>query len=266
MTKNTIHHATLAAASKLGIVLETTEDGIRATSKKPAFDFTIEAKAKDVLADAVAYRMIATEYDKVVIEHDDDGRWLLTVEGNDEIEALGDRLQDAFDVLSEQVQEAGITIESEDEGPSVVVPLKYKVAYAEAGHPSHCGDWLATRIDGYFDSAETGKLDEARFTAFLKENNVELTGKWSELPMSGQKGWEGRYRMNGCQKVRIQMAATGVLYLDGEAIAVPQADLEVLWAKHPSAYTDYEEAKVAAQKAKPAKRGKKVAVAEAAAA
>lgn len=261
MTKNTIHHATLAAAAKLGFVLESTEDGVRVTSKKPAFSFDVQGKAKDVLLDAQAYRMIATEYDKVVVSYED-GQWLLSVEEGD-LAADGERLQEAFEALIDAAQNAGVEIESE-EVVSVVVPAKYKAQYAEAGHPQHCGDWLATYIDGRFDTVE-GKLDEAAFTAFLVENKVELTGKWAELPTSGQKGWEGRYRMNGCQKVRVNMARTGILYLGGEAIPVPQEDLAILWAKHPSAYTDYdtakngtkaEKAEKAEAKAKPAKAKK----------
>lgn len=244
MTK--IHHATLKAAADAGFELFANDDGtIRVVSKEPKFQFEIEASAKEALEDAKAFRMIRTEYNLVKIAPPTEDGWTLTA---GEIGAAADRLQDAFDLLVEQAQENGVEIESE-EVVHVVVPQEYKIRYAEGGHPNHCGDWFATVTDGKFDVIETdadGKshkgFNEPKFTQFLIDNGVEMKGKWAALPESGQRGWVGRYRMNGGQKARIRVATTGKLVLEGETLTPPKADLEALWRKHPEAYTAFDEA------------------------
>ena len=37
-----------------------------------------------------------------------------------------------------------------------------------------------------------------------------MTGKWASLPTSGQKGWIGRYRMNGRQVLEKAVLISGV--------------------------------------------------------
>ena len=101
----------------------------------------------------------------------------------------------------------------EEDGPKKVSPFaaKYQSAYRAAGHPTHCGDWLAKELEGTF-VGEAG-FDPDHFTLLLEANDVPMVGKWADLPTSGQKGWVGRYRANGRQKLEMRVIETGVLIL-----------------------------------------------------
>lgn len=259
MTTAKIHHATLAAAAKAGIVLTQDGDAVTATSKKPKFEFVITATGKQAFEDAMAYRAIVTEYSLVSVDLVD-GVWRLTLEGLEEgVEA--ERLQKALDAILDAAQEAGVDV-SEEKETSVVVPDRYKKEYAARGDATCCGDWLAVTLKSQFDvTTPDGKqFDPSLFADCLIANGVDMTGKWASLPESGQKGWQGRYRMNGRQLLEIRVAMTGVLHLRGETLVVPQEDLEILWRKHPEAYTDWEEAR---QPAKTDEKGKSRKKAEA---
>lgn len=250
MTK--LHHATVAAAVKQGFELEATEDGITVTSKKPAFSFTRDQSGKRMLEDAITYRLIRTEYDLVSIDNESE-TWGLSVEGLDDT-FEGETLKEALDALLDAAQEAGIEV-AEEKPVSVVVPDKYKKEYAARGDATCCGDWLAVTLKGQFEvTTDNGpQFDADGFADMLTANGVDQSGKWASLPASGQKGWQGRYRMNGRQKLEIRVAATGALHLKGQTLIVPQEDLEILWAKHPDAFTDWEEAR---QPAKTDEKGK----------
>ena len=268
----TIHHATKAAAEKLQIAMVEEDDLIRVSSVEPEFEFITAKSAKEALADAKTWRMIGLEFDKLAVTAAEDG-WYVAVPEVDAGEEgskdgfYGSTLQEAFDAATEAAQEAGVEIESdeEEERSSVVVATHYKVKYAEGGHPKNCGDWIAQMFDGRWttetvtqvDGVEVSKthFDEAGFTECMIANGVKLEGKWSLLPTSGQKGWEGRYAMGGTLKLRPVLARTGFLIVGAEQYKVPQADLEILWRKHPSAYTDWEEARVAAEKASTTSKG-----------
>lgn len=121
--------------------------------------------------------------------------------------------------------EAADTEDDETEGEEEVTPRNvvkphYRILYKERGNPNHCGDWLAQELDGVF-TGEGNKFDIVAFTKCLQDNGVEFSGKWAELPNSGQKGWQGRYRMNGRQKLERQVLSTGKLVIDGEAELAP---------------------------------------------
>lgn len=129
-----------------------------------------------------------------------------------------------------------------DEAPvRVVVAAKYKVEYAARGNANHCGDWLALMLDGMFetvivDGDKAGSLfNHEQYAAFLKLNGVEMVGKWADLPSSGQKGWQGRFRMNGRQKLEKAILTSGVLrLLDGREVAVDTDWALAMQAKRPS--------------------------------
>jgi hypothetical protein len=79
--------------------------------------------------------------------------------------------------------------ESEDKGGSVVSE-KYRAKYAEAGHPTHCGDWLAETLNALCLTKAGTELD--RFEAICAANGVD-TSKYKRTGV----GWQGRIRMTG---------------------------------------------------------------------
>ena len=94
----------------------------------------------------------------------------------------------------------------------------YRARYKNGGKAENCGDWLARKLDEICGRPSTDTrgrkrrvLDLSRFDEILDANGVERTGKWAKLPISGQKGWQGRYRMNGRQKLEVIVAKKGFL-------------------------------------------------------
>ena len=148
----------------------------------------------------------------------------------------GAKVPDLADVL-DACDDAGIDPETEveDDEPKAsgsVVPENYRRQYREASSNGQtCGDWLAERLVADTHSIDGFRVDD--FTAILSANGVDMTTKWAQLPMSGQKGWIGRYRMNGRQVLEKIVALSGV-YIDhtGSKVA-PHADwLEAMRGKH----------------------------------
>ena len=106
----------------------------------------------------------------------------------------------------------------------------YRREYKEHGLHDNCGDWLAVTLDDLctvvsLDSKgrKRKSMDLEKFDALLDVNGVERTGKWAELPTSGQRGWRGRYRMNGRQKLEPIVAGNGYLWesYPGSKIVAP---------------------------------------------
>lgn len=81
------------------------------------------------------------------------------------------------------------TDEEAEKGGSVVSE-KYRTKYAELGHPTHCGDWLAELLNNLCITKEG--TDLARFEAICLLNGVDT----SKYRRSGV-GWQGRIRMTG---------------------------------------------------------------------
>lgn len=73
--------------------------------------------------------------------------------------------------------------DGKDEPGGSVVKQEYRIRYAEAGHPNHCGDWLALICTAL-------SLDE--FEALCNANGVNLDKYNRENP-----GWQGRLKMTG---------------------------------------------------------------------
>lgn len=242
-----IHHATAKKAEALGVVLEATDDAVRATSKLGQTFVDVDPKRAVVLctvADVVrtdypGLRMLQVEGDARVLDaSEDNASSFYTVDAGplDHDNLLADILEAAE---AEGIDaEAGLEEADEEASAArVVVAERYKQAYAERGNRNHCGDWLAKTLDGEFDMSVDGVLrfDTDAFTTCLIENGVEMVGKWAALPSSGQKGWVGRYRMNGRQRLEFQVAKRGILTLRGTDIEVPAEDLAILRNKHPKA-------------------------------
>lgn len=248
-----IHHATAKKAAAENIAI--TEQGGAFVATLPTGRFAVALKASDALADAIALRRIVTEYRGFHAEQADGQHekvWTVSDNDGDQV-GFAPRLADALADAISEAEETGYDYsegpegddEAEIEGGRVIVAPKYRAAYAERGNPNHCGDWLAGMLDGQFVVAdpETGTpyFDTSAFTACLVENGVELSGKWAALPQSGQKGWVGRYRMNGRQRLERRVAEVGQLIVRGETYRVPENDLVLLWNRHPEAETIYEE-------------------------
>jgi hypothetical protein len=252
----TIHHATLKKADKLGIKL--TEVETTQGTFAQAGDF-LHPKAKTALAAAEVQRQLASEYPALRLRQvdDEDYRFRVTftddageheiVAAQDDVPSLADVLDattaQGFDPEAQDADDA----EEEKESGTVVNP-RYRALYKERGNPNHCGDWLAQQLDGRFQRAvevvkpqrdgseevETEiRFDPESFIEFLRENEVDLTGRWAELPNVGTPGWQGRFRMNGRQRLEKIVAHRGNLVLDGKVIDLPQEELDRLRAKHP---------------------------------
>jgi hypothetical protein len=71
-----------------------------------------------------------------------------------------------------------------------VVTNRYRAKYSEMGHPTHCGDALATLLNSICVNKAGTNLEI--FEAICKTNGVDL----SKYDRSA-KGWQGRLRMTG---------------------------------------------------------------------
>lgn len=240
----TIHHATLKKAAASNIAMEEHDDilAVRHT-KAPRFAFCSELLAKDTLSLALEIRGLLLEYPSIFVEQGQGKdvrlhfRHAKQAEGDDAVVQIA--IEDLVfgvegwqaDVL-EAFAEQGFD-PAEGEKVHVVVPEHYKRLYAERGDRNHCGDWLAVFLAGKFAGVD-GRFAWQPFQIFLEENGVDLVGKWASLPTSGQKGWEGRYRMNGRQKLERKILENGVLVYKGDEVEVPEAFWDALCDKNPN--------------------------------
>ena len=83
--------------------------------------------------------------------------------------------------------------EHESQGPpkiGSVVTNRYRALYSEMGHPTHCGDRLATLLNSLCNNKAGTNLEV--FERICKANGVDL----SKYNRTG-KGWQGRLRMTG---------------------------------------------------------------------
>lgn len=241
----TIHHATTKRAAKLGFILtEEDRDGfptalghwaqgnVRFQDRNP----------KQVIEALSLARMLRTEYPALQLMQDTEGYWVVEVTANNGSLNRYETVPALPDVLDLAQQHQIDLDEDTEENPSEIVAVHYKEQYREKGNPNHCGDWLALTMDGKFrvmtDKGEVFDVD--KFTNTLKINGVDMTGKWAGLPTSGQKGWVGRYRMNGRQKLEVMVAIRGDIrfqQVHDEVIIVPvpEDELEFLRTKHAKA-------------------------------
>ena len=167
--------------------------------------------------------------------------WTVLATMPDEEEAttiyVGAKVPDLADVLdacedAEIDPETEVEDEEEEKSSGSVVPETYRARYREvSSNKQTCGDWLAERLVSDTHGIDGFNVDD--FTAILSANGVDMTAKWAQLPYSGQKGWIGRYRMNGRQVLEKTVALTGV-YKDAHGNEVkPDADwLVSMESKH----------------------------------
>ena len=197
-----IHHATKAKAEKLATMLE---------AEYPAIALTYEANEDE--SQIVAWVVVATEDGTVIVR--------------------GPKVPDLAAILA-ACEDLGIDPEEGlEEGPSgSVVPEGYRVAYREAStNGQTCGDWLAEFLTTECHGVDGFQPQE--FQAILDQNAVDQTGKWAKLPESGQKGWVGRWRMNGRQILEKHVALAGfVADARGTKHKLPAEALADLREKH----------------------------------
>ena len=239
-----IHHATVKRAAKLGFVLTEVDTNGETVARAHWAELNREffhLNPKVALEAASLCKMLRTEYPRLDLKQAPDRSFtVLTTNGRTVIPAQLE-LPDLTSIL-ERCQQMQIDLdEEEDEFDGVVVAPHYKEQYKERGNPNHCGDWIALQLDGRFivKTEDGERFDVDKFTTMLINNCVDMTGKWAGLPESGQKGWIGRYRMNGRQKLEVRVAITGVLTVPSgtgnDHIDVPDDVLEQLRKKHAKA-------------------------------
>lgn len=98
--------------------------------------------------------------------------------------------------------------EDKEPGGSVVSP-KYRTRYAEAGHPTHCGDWLAELLIKL--TTNDAGINLELFEEICRWNGVDT----SKYKRSGT-GWQGRIRMTGRNMLARRVFAAGQLQLTPE--------------------------------------------------
>lgn len=120
---------------------------------------------------------------------------------DDEREALALAWDEAFDAAADEAQE-----EEDEEPGGSVVKNEYRIRYAEAGHPNHCGDWLADLLN----SLVLGKTatDLQKFEDICAANNVD-TGKYKRTG----NGWQGRLRMTGRNLLAKRVFEAGLIVI-----------------------------------------------------
>ena len=96
------------------------------------------------------------------------------------------RWNDAWDLAADEHEAA------QTKPPKVgsVVTNRYRALYSEMGHPTHCGDALATLLNSICTNKAGTNLD--MFERICSVNGVNLS-KYSRT----NKGWQGRLRMTG---------------------------------------------------------------------
>lgn len=245
----TIHHATAKRAAELGVTLT---DGEEVHAFHKGTERSIEHESAKVALNLVLLAArFGYDYKSIEVGIGEEGEPVILF--NDETLFDFDVEFDSDDIFAmaiEAAQDAGYDgdDEAEDDEPAGnVVPTKYKIEYAARGNAAHCGDWLAGWLDGKFSSVEviqtTNKKGETKtkeverfnadeFLAFLTANGVELKGKWVDLPNSGQNGWQGRFRMNGRQKLEVVVADAGYIVFDGKKLKADATWLKAMRAKH----------------------------------
>lgn len=257
----TIHHATAKAATKLGVVLEFLPDEDMQNRYKahwPKFNKVLfAADPQTLVKDMRALQEMQTSPSFSYDICDDDTVTVRVKRYN--IEVTGLRAAPAFDTAKKAWVEARAELDIDDEEQDeaeqaeidaeaeanaeepihrTVVPMKYRLRYAEAGHPDNCGDWLAFTLDGIC-KVGSGKKKRLDLDLFLAVYNANEGPSLSHLKLEKPSDI-GRIRMTGGNNLRIIVARNGELRLpetiDGGRTIKADADwVASVRAKHPSA-------------------------------
>lgn len=243
-----IHHATAKKATEQGVALELLSNGdiVRAskgnsdvyhTDPKLALAWVLisevlrlEYPALQVISMPELVKGFEDAYNSVVVQYRPTGDFLDIGELEEGVPTLADIL----DLANGQGMDPSAEVEGdepEEEATSGdIIKAKYKALYKERGNPDNCGDWLAEQLDGQF-TTENG-FDHDAFVLMLQQNGVPYEGKWATLPVSGQRGWAGRFRMTGRLILEKYIALNGVLRFFSKEIEIPAEVLTGLRSKH----------------------------------
>jgi hypothetical protein len=131
--------------------------------------------------------------------------------------------------------------EAEREFPSLEALQKAKPKYKARGDINNCGDWLALVLKDEFlseqetDEGQKTEFDVDGFTECLEANGVPVMKGRNYLPFANRRsrGWQGRFRMNGRQKLEVVVAKQGFVKIGRDKIKAPRQALSVLRQKHP---------------------------------
>lgn len=106
-----------------------------------------------------------------------------------------------------------------------VVASKYRTKYAEQGHPTHCGDWLAELLNNYCIGDKN--TDLVTFERICGLNGVD-TSKYKRDGV----GWQGRIRMTGRNLLAKKVYLAGKIVLfhtDGDVAGELVVDAPADW-------------------------------------
>jgi len=245
-----IHHATRKKAEKYDVEIVDQEDNAepeRRFAATPNIDGNqrtfMHSDPKVAVQAAILARQLHLEYPALWLDQtrDVNARFRLFHEDHDDIVLETGEVPSLQDCLDAAI-EAGVDPESNDADDAeqasggTVVSQRYRDMYKERGNPDHCGDWLATQLDGAFHHSIDGQLrfDVDAFIEFLRNNAVDMTGRWAQLPTANTPGWQGRFRMNGRQRLEKVVAHRGTIWLPSSGWTdVPEDELQRLRKKHP---------------------------------
>ena len=108
----------------------------------------------------------------------------------DDGEEETDEIRAAMEKWDEDWDAAADAAEGEKSDGGSVVKSTYRALYAEQGHPTHCGDWMAETLNALCQTSKG--IDLTRFETVCEANGVDLSKYNRET-----RGWEGRLRMTG---------------------------------------------------------------------
>ena len=103
-----------------------------------------------------------------------------------------------------------------------VVTNRYRALYSENGHPTHCGDALATLLNSICNNRKGTNLE--LFEEICAANGVDLT-KYNR----STKGWQGRLRMTGRNLLAKRVAENGGILKMPEGLGEEQYKLDQDW-------------------------------------
>ena len=232
------HYTVVRDAEAKGIALEYDAENDRTTATHSDGTTISHEVPKQAVALLVLARKLIAEYPALRLEQDGDEYHVVAVDPeHSDFRITLDEVDDStLSFILEAADEAGIDpeagYEEEDHAPSgSVVADSYKKAYAEAGHPTHCGDWLAQfwftnkPTKSVVDGGKTTVLDVDEADRLFLQNGVDSSiGKWGAT-FHGNKapknGWEGRFAMSGLNILRKRVADAGQLLWNHEVIEPP---------------------------------------------
>lgn len=202
----TIQSATAQRAKALGVFLQEAgtngegEPEFRAFWPKKSREL-FDTNPRLLVNDMAALIEMLTQYKSFTYgeEHTDDGRFYsVTVKkiGTFTDPYLAKAFEKARGAWAKKQEGLSIEDEGEDdeegseesEKNGSVVSQTYRARYAEAGHPTHCGDWLAEQLLNR--TTNKAGVNVEMVDAIADANGVDLS-KYNRT----NHGWQGRLRM-----------------------------------------------------------------------